>query len=175
MSAGKSECIDTACGLLYTHGMRVTSALERFENCFDMVQETGCWVWKRARGPGGRYGMFSMDGRTQRAHRVAWSLYRGDVPEGQCVLHNCPAVDNPACVNPDHLFLGTQAENMRDMHAKGRHRPATGPRPRRLRADALSTLIPPIRCTTGEYAAWHQKAAEAGMTFSAWLRAKLNG
>jgi hypothetical protein len=51
-------------------------------------------------------------------HRVAWELEHGPIPDGMLILHRC---DNPACWAPEHLFLGTQADNVRDMHAKGRH------------------------------------------------------
>jgi hypothetical protein len=52
------------------------------------------------------------------AHRVSWVLHRGEIPDGALVLHKC---DVPICVNPDHLFLGTQSTNLKDMAAKGRH------------------------------------------------------
>lgn len=56
-----------------------------------------------------------------RAHRLAWELLRGPVPEGLSVLHNCPGGDNPRCVNPAHLWLGSQAENVHDSIRKGRY------------------------------------------------------
>lgn len=74
-----------------------------------------CWEWQAARTTW-NYGAFWYKGRDVGAHRVAWELAHGDPGEFQ-VLHTC---DNPPCVRPDHLFLGTQAANMRDMQAKGR-------------------------------------------------------
>lgn len=78
----------------------------------------GCWEWTGPRYPNG-YGMFSYQGRTQGTHRVAWMLTHGPIPDGLQVLHRC---DNRPCVRPDHLFLGTQADNLRDCRAKGRFR-----------------------------------------------------
>lgn len=79
----------------------------------------GCWNWKGTTAAGG-YGSLGVRGRRgKRAHRLSWILHYGPIPEGQCVLHRC---DNPSCVRPDHLFLGTQIDNIRDMNAKGRRR-----------------------------------------------------
>lgn len=77
---------------------------------------TGCWLWTRRLGPAG-YGALTVRGRPQLAHRVAYVVHRGPIPDGLWVLHRC---DTPACVNPAHLFLGTHTDNVRDMVAKGR-------------------------------------------------------
>lgn len=79
----------------------------------------GCWEWQAKRFDNG-YGSFAVSrNKNQGAHRVAWELTNGPIPAGMSVLHHC---DNRPCVRPDHLFLGTQLDNMRDMLAKGRQR-----------------------------------------------------
>lgn len=90
---------------------------QRFLN---KVNRAGCcWLWKAAKNEHG-YGRFYVAGRLEQAHRVAFTLFVGPVPDGFSVLHNCPGGDNPACVNPAHLFVGTQQTNIRDMIRKGR-------------------------------------------------------
>jgi len=83
-----------------------------------------CWIWTASKRNKG-YGAFvyPRDGTIVqgRAHRYSWEIHHGPIPRGQCVLHNCPGGDNPACVRPSHLFLGTRADNNRDMCQKGRH------------------------------------------------------
>lgn len=87
-----------------------------------VAKSDGCWLWTGAIGRKG-YGKFGIWGRKQGwegAHRASWRLHYGDVPDGVFVCHRC---DVPSCVRPDHLFLGTDADNVRDMHGKGRWSP----------------------------------------------------
>ncbi len=80
------------------------------------VSESGCIEYQFARDSNG-YGRFWYNGQMRLAHRVAWELLRGPVPDGLFVCHDC---DNPCCVNVEHLFLGTQFDNMSDCASKGR-------------------------------------------------------
>ena len=82
------------------------------------VLGTRCRIWTGpVNGHRGGYGIVRADGKTKRTHRVAWELSKGAIPDGMLVCHRC---DNPPCVNVDHLFLGTDSDNSRDMVAKGR-------------------------------------------------------
>lgn len=85
-----------------------------------------CWIWQGK--PVGGYGRITIGGSVIRAHRLSWQLAHGPIPEGMLVCHNCPGGDNPLCVNPAHLFLGTNADNTADKIAKGRARYAQGSR-----------------------------------------------
>lgn len=84
----------------------------------------GCWLWPGAPNASG-YGGYSLHGKTQLAHRVSYAAFKGPIPKGTgdrfglVVMHKC---DTPACVNPEHLLVGTQRENIDDRHKKGRSR-----------------------------------------------------
>lgn len=96
--------------------------LKRF---WDKVKKgDSCWEWQAAQDGFG-YGRFGFRGCNQRAHRVSWILHFGSVPIGLCVLHKC---DNPRCVNPEHLYLGTKKDNARDRERRERGNHASGSR-----------------------------------------------
>jgi hypothetical protein len=92
--------------------------LVRFQSKVDRRGPDDCWEWRGSQGTRG-YGSFRTDGKTVRAHRMAYELARGPIPDGMMICHHC---DNPPCCNPAHLFLGTAGDNVRDMVAKGRNR-----------------------------------------------------
>jgi hypothetical protein len=107
---------------------------DRIESRSIPEPNSGCWIWLGSIDHWG-YGQIricradqqalGLKG-TQAAHRMSWVCYRGDIPDGLCVLHSC---DNTVCVNPEHLWLGTLKDNSRDMVAKGRHRSSHDRRP----------------------------------------------
>lgn len=106
--------------------MKVDEKQRLHERILDRVYfdpNTGCWLWTGH--PTGKegYGALSVNWRRVRAHRLSYELFVGPVADGICVCHTC---DTPPCVNPGHLFLGTRADNNRDMTDKGRR--AQGPK-----------------------------------------------
>ena len=116
-------------------------------------RSSGCWVWTGAKNRTG-YGIIG-HGPTLRAHRVAYELTFGPIPQGMYVLHSC---DNPSCVNPAHLFLGRQADNLQDMKRKGRSNRGE----RNPSAKLTSRLVSKIR---QRYATGNISAAKLGSEF----------
>lgn len=96
-------------------GPKPKDPMESFLKKF-VVLESGCWEWTASKMGNGYGKMYFNQGWTG-AHRASYTLHKGLIPIGFCVLHRC---DNPPCVNPEHLFLGTQLDNIADMNRKGR-------------------------------------------------------
>lgn len=98
---------------------RKTPVIERVMRRIEVDSETGCWLWLGATGDYGHgvIGAGSRDEGLKKAHRVTWEHFRGPIPEDRQVNHTC---DVPRCVNPNHLYLGKQADNIRDMVERGR-------------------------------------------------------
>lgn len=81
------------------------------------IADGDCIIWHGATAGKFKYGQLKVNGRMQRCHRLAYQVSKGEIPSGMLVMHTC---DRPACINPEHLVLGTQKNNMDDMRAKGR-------------------------------------------------------
>lgn len=96
---------------------RVYSFSTRFERSYIPEPNSGCWLWLGVPSGNHGYGRIKRGSNTVMAHRASWEKSNGSIPEGLLVLHKC---DNPSCVNPDHLFLGTQQDNENDKVSKGR-------------------------------------------------------
>ena len=135
------------------------SIQDRFEERF--IKSDGCWEWI-AYKDGGGYGIIKIDGKKQKAHRVAYRLYVGEIPDGMCVCHRC---DNPGCVNPGHLFLGTMADNMRDCENKGRRVHPSGEK--NGRAKLTEAQVVEIRVRYSEGDTQSELAKEFGVTQTA--------
>lgn len=101
-------------------GCKPKPATYRFNQSYKKDETTGCWVWlgKSRSGSSGLYGRIQVNKKTIPAHRFSWELHNEQkIPDGMFVLHKC---DNPECVNPEHLFLGTHQDNTNDKVSKNR-------------------------------------------------------
>ena len=100
---------------------------ERLISHIKINPETQCWEWQGSKRNGyGRMIVGSRKDQTRKsesAHRVSYEIYHGEIPNGMEVCHKC---DNPCCINPEHLFVGTRQDNMRDREIKGRNKPQQG-------------------------------------------------
>lgn len=89
--------------------------IENFINCY-VIDENACWIWTKSKHRQG-YGHLRINGRYELAHRVSWRIHRGEIPFGLMVCHKC---DVTSCCNPEHLFLGSQKDNIKDANDKKR-------------------------------------------------------
>jgi hypothetical protein len=117
---------------------------ERFDSKWVPEPNSGCYLWTAARDRRG-YGYFTVAGRLGRAHRYAYQRAGGCIPDGMCVCHSC---DTPECVNPDHLWLGTVAENNSDKQRKGRAMRGQGHERAKLTEKQVIKIRE--RCASGE-------------------------
>lgn len=112
-------------------------------------QKDGCWFWQAGEDKNG-YGLMRVDGKTQRIHRVVYTLTKGEIPNGLHVLHSC---DQPGCVNPEHLYLGTHQRNMTDMVEKGRSHKPIGSKNGRAKLTWEKVCEIRAACAAGEHPA----------------------
>lgn len=109
-------------GSVYDYGSRkvdIGNDVERFHKKY-IIDENNCWIWQggtRGSDISKQYGRHFANGKSINAHRFSYSIHIGEIPEGIYVCHKC---DVPLCVNPNHLFLGTHNDNMKDMVQKNR-------------------------------------------------------
>lgn len=149
-----------------TQGREIVFAVKlterQLKNFWRRVDKTssphGCWLWT---GTGNRYGSFGYP-KTMRTHRISWCLHNGPVfSDKPCVLHNCPGGDNTKCVNPAHLWVGTQKQNIHDCIDKGNFSPIEHPE-RNLRGEQS-----PVAKLSESDVAMAKKMREHGATYDA--------
>lgn len=120
---------------------------------------SGCWHWTGALRDKG-YGHMKFEGRYAGAHRVSYLLFVGGIPDGMMVCHRC---DNPRCINPDHLWLGTCRDNLHDMVAKGRHRSGVSKGSSNGSAKLSDADVAAIRAAPKVYGSGRRLAAHFGV------------
>lgn len=114
---GRKKYCSKKCMEIYRHTSVKDMILERIEKV-----DNGCWLWKGSVGSNG-YGKINNKGQHLSAHRASYTVFKGAIPKGKHVCHSC---DIRTCVNPDHLWIGTQRDNIQDMIEKGRKAPQKG-------------------------------------------------
>lgn len=112
-----------SCGCYLYKSKRIYNRKDYFELIKNIIinkterNENNCWIWKGAMHKQG-YGYLRFKMKNQLVHRICWIIFKGDIPEDMKVCHRC---DTPQCCNPDHLFIGTQKDNMLDRKLKGKY------------------------------------------------------
>ncbi len=116
---------------------------ERFDFAGYTIDDNGCWVWDGTIGAGG-YGVVKTSLGPEKAHRLSYRLHTAEIPRGRNVLHSC---DNPPCVNPKHLSVGTRGDNMQDMWNRRRH-----PEPKRKMTEEQEVAVCEFHMANGRAA-----------------------
>jgi hypothetical protein len=121
------------------------SLIARFWSRVEVSDPDACWLWQGATNTNG-YGHLARGRTMYQAHRLSWTIHNGPIPDRMCVLHRC---DVPRCVNPAHLWIGTQTDNMRDRDQKGRVARGVSHHRARLTEDQVRDIR--AKHATGDY------------------------